>query len=39
MEFKFDEVKVEEIEVLEETETPAFGIICGGGCWGIGCWF
>lgn len=32
-----NEVEIENIEVLEETETPAFGIFCGGGCWGIAC--
>ncbi len=37
MEFKMNEVNVENIDVLEETETPAFGIFCGGGCWGIAC--
>ena len=39
MEFKMNEVKVNDIDILEETEAPAFGIICGGGCWGIGCAF
>lgn len=37
MEIRVSEVKVEDIEVLEETATPAFGIFCGGGCWGIAC--
>ena len=39
MEFKMNEVKVNDIDILEETEAPAFGIFCGGGCWGIGCAF
>lgn len=37
MEFKMNEVKVEDIEILEETETPAVGLFCGGGCWGLAC--
>lgn len=37
MDFKMNEVNVENIDVLEETETPAFGIFCGGSCWGIFC--
>lgn len=36
-EFQIEEVKLEEIDILEETEIPAFGIICGGSCWGIVC--
>ncbi len=39
MEFKMNEVNVEEIEILEETETPAFGFGCGLGCWGVACAF
>lgn len=31
------EVTFEEIESLEQTEAPAFGIFCGAGCWGIAC--
>ena len=23
---------------LEETVTPGVGLICGSGCWGLGCW-
>ncbi len=37
MEFKMNEVNVEAIEVLEETDTPAFGLGCGVGCFGIFC--
>lgn len=32
------EVTFEEIEALEQTEAPAFGVACGGGCWGVVCW-
>jgi hypothetical protein len=35
--FEVEEVTFEAIEVLEQTEAPAFGIFCGAGCWGIGC--
>lgn len=34
MDFKMDEINVDEIEVLEETETPSWGVICGAGCTG-----
>ena len=37
-EVKIDEigdVKIEEVDVLEETEAPGFGFFCGAGCWGI----
>jgi len=37
MQLELVEVKIEDIAILEETETPAFGIFCGGGCWGIFC--
>jgi len=38
MEFKMNEVKVDNIDILEETETPMFGVICGAGCFGVWCW-
>jgi len=37
MEFKINEVKLEEIDVLEETVTPSFGLACGAGCFGVFC--
>lgn len=38
MEFIMNEVKVDEIAVLEDTETPiAIGFGCGGECFGLVC--
>lgn len=42
MEFKMNEVEIKEIDVLEETETPVWGVFCGSGCdptgmWGVWC--
>lgn len=37
MEIKLNEVQLDEIETLEETVTPAWGVICKGG-WGVICW-
>lgn len=36
---KLKEVNLEQIQVLEETDAPAFGVFCGGGCWGVACAF
>ena len=33
----FSEISVVEMEALEETVTPGFGLICGNSCWGLGC--
>lgn len=32
------EVMIDEIETLEETVTPAWGVICKGGSFGLICW-
>lgn len=42
MEFTMKEIEIEDIDVLEETETPVWGVFCGGGCdttgmWGVVC--
>ncbi len=42
MEFTMKEIEIEDIDVLEETETPVWGVFCGSGCdqtgmWGIAC--
>ena len=40
MKYELVELNIEEIEVLEETETPAavaVGFGCGGICFGLGC--
>ena len=37
-EVMINEISIDEMESLEETLTPVFGIICGNGCWGVGCY-
>ena len=37
MKLEMVEVKIEDIEILEETETPSWGIFCPGGTFGIFC--
>ena len=39
MKYELVELNIEEIEVLEETESPvvAVGFGCGGNCFGLGC--
>ena len=37
MEFKMNEVNLETVDVLEETETPGLGAWCPGGGVGFGC--
>lgn len=37
-EVEVKEVLLEEVTTLEETVTPGVGLICGSGCWGLGCW-
>lgn len=37
-EVMINEISIDEMEALEETLTPVFGIICGSGCWGVGCY-
>ena len=39
MKYELVELNIEEIEVLEETESPAWAIGggCGGKCFGLGC--
>lgn len=36
-EVMFEEVKLDEINILEETNTPALGVICGYSCYGAVC--
>ena len=38
-EILLDEVKLDDIHILEETNIPAMGLICGYGCYGAACGF
>ncbi|WP_297960700.1 hypothetical protein [uncultured Ruminococcus sp.] len=37
MEFKINEVNVDDVDILEETEAPMWGFFCGAGCFGMWC--
>jgi hypothetical protein len=36
-EIVLEEIKLDEINILEETNTPALGVICGYTCYGAVC--
>lgn len=43
MDFTMKEIAIEDIDILEETETPVWGFFCGTGCdqtgmWGLSCY-